>query len=246
MGATPEEKVHGNIVLDAIEAGDLPTIKALLSTDAKESPTRRPCYATENIGRAIQRNKIDVIKLLLELGADIADGEAFKAAMQYTHWMDVCSLLYNHNRSALLPFVTETYLKAAAANKVENVRFWLENNIPIDVKNQRGETALHIAAANGAAEVLTVLLEASSTPEFVNAQSKAGATAIFAAIDTPKRSNHERTLKIIKLLVQHGANGIVLSREDISATRGLALLFNLSGIVSYFDDLEKERGRAPS
>jgi hypothetical protein len=156
--ATPDEKVHGNIVRDAIEAGDLPTIKALLSADFKNSPTGKPCYATENIGHAIKRNKIDVIKLLLELGADITDGEAFRLALHYDHWMDVAGLLYNHNRSALLPFVTETYLKAAAANNVKTVRFWLRNGIPIDVKTKDGNTALHTAAAKGAVEALAALL----------------------------------------------------------------------------------------
>jgi ankyrin repeat protein len=251
-GATPDEKVHGNIVLDAIEAGDLPTIKALLSADSKNSPTGKPCYATQNIRHAIQRNKVDVIKLLLELGADITDGEAFILALRYDHWMDVAGLLYNHSRSALIPFVTETYLKAAAANNVKTIRFWLRNGIPIDVKNKDGNTALHTAAAKGAVQALAALLEANSTGEFVNNRSNTGATAMFAAIDTAKRSNPQRTLKIIKLLVQHGANHhlgvnvISATRGDVSTPRGLALLFGLSDIVSYFDELEGKTGELGS
>jgi hypothetical protein len=75
---------------------------------------------------------------------------------------------------------------------------------------------------------------------------------MFAAIDTAKRSNPQRTLKIVRLLVQHGANHrlgvnvISSTRGDVSTPRGLALLFGLSDIVSYFDELEKKTGEPGS
>jgi len=196
-GATPDEKIHGNVIRAAIEGGDLPTIKALLSVDSKASRTYHE-HTTEAIDHAIQRNKVDIIKLLLELGADITSGEAFRLALRYSHGMEVASILYNHNRSALLPHVTETYLKATAANNIKAIRFWLKKDVPIDVKNKDGETASHMAAKKGAIEALAALVEENSAQDFVNARSNTGATALYAAIDNAKTSQPERTLKIIK------------------------------------------------
>jgi len=136
-GATPDEKIHGRIIFLAVEGADPPTIKALLSGDSKTSPNRHE-YITKALDHAIQGNKVDVIRLLLGLGADITDGKAFKLALIYIHGVEVAGILYNHSRSALLPFAAESYLKAAAANEAKTVRFWLKNDIPIDVKNKDG------------------------------------------------------------------------------------------------------------
>jgi uncharacterized protein len=245
-GATLDEKIHGNVIQLAIEGGDLATIKALLSADPKASPTHHE-YTTEAIDHAIQQNKVDVIKLLLELGADITSGEAFRLALHYSHGMEVAGILYNHNRSALLPHVTETYLKAAAANNIKALRFWLKNDVPIDVKNKDGETALHMAAKKGATEALGALVEANSACDFVNARSSTGATALYAAIDNANRSRPERTLKIIKLLVEHGADHrigvkeISSTRAHLAMPRKYVISLGLSDIVDYFDQVEGEK-----
>jgi hypothetical protein len=161
--------------------------------------------------------------------------------------MEVAGILYNHNRSALLPRVTETNLKAAAGNNVKAIRFWLKNDVPIDVKNKDEETALHMAAKKGATEVLAALVEANSARDFVNARSNTDATALYAAIDNANGSQRERTLKIIKLLVEHGANHRIgvkemsSTRSHLAMPRKYVISLGWSDIVDYFDQVEGER-----
>jgi hypothetical protein len=95
---------------------------------------------------------------------------------------------------------------------------------------------------------LKALLEGNSRREFVNAQSSTGATALYAVIDTLKKNYPERTLKVIELLVEHGADHNI-GAKSISPVRGqlvtpreYAMSLGLLDIVAYFDEVENKNG----
>jgi ankyrin repeat protein len=95
---------------------------------------------------------------------------------------------------------------AMKAGDVAPAAFLLDEcKVPLDVTDDANCTALHVAAADGNADLALFLLERGSNP---NAKSKTGATPLHLA------AQHER-MEIIKHLLTFGAE---LSADDAGAT----------------------------
>ncbi|KAF4321535.1 hypothetical protein BBO99_00001004 [Phytophthora kernoviae] len=90
-------------------------------------------------------------------------------------------------------------LFAARDGDIKTVRFLLENNAAVDVRNAHGATALHFAASGGHRAVARVLLKHGAS---VNATDISGKTPLLQAA-----ANGDS--KLVRLFLKHGANASV-------------------------------------
>ncbi|KAJ7759531.1 ankyrin repeat-containing domain protein [Mycena metata] len=152
---------------------------------------------------ASQNGHLDVVKFLIEHGADVnAENE------------DGCTSLYlasRNGRLEVVKFLIEhganinasdndgyTSLSIASANgHLDVVKFLIEHGADINAKDQDGHlTSLYVASANGHLDVVKFLIEHGAN---IGASNKDGWTSLYLA------STYGR-LKVVKFLIEHGAD----------------------------------------
>jgi ankyrin repeat protein len=217
-GGTLKDSSFSEIAKDAIESGDLETIKALLSKETANPIKGKPSQATQHLPHAALRCKLDVVTLLLNLGADPSDNKALNVCIESSNnpnftaanskiWNEISKLLFLHNPAVATPLLPSLLRAATSRNNADGVCFWLSHNAPIDTRYEGGRTILHYAAAADAVECLAILLEVNAAAEFVNARAGSGATALHAAVRGVKMyAASESHLGVVKMLVAHGAD----------------------------------------
>ncbi len=94
------------------------------------------------------------------------------------------------------PDAVSTFVRAARFGQAQAVKFHLERELPVDVRDDLGNTALIAAAAGGHADILQTLIEAGADPQVSNRE---GRTALMAAAI-------RGDAKMIQLLIQQGAD----------------------------------------
>ena len=234
-GGTLSHSEFGEIVKEAVERGHLDTIKALLSRETSHPISGKVLQATQHLPHAALRCKLEVVKLLLELGGDSSDNKALNECIACSdnsnfrneiEWFKVSKALFLHNHAAAAPLLPYLLRTAANCNNTEGVQFWLSHQAPVNAIFERGKTILHYAAAADATDCLPVLLgEISRLPSilvkddikenFINTRSNSGATALHAAIRGVKMyAESSSHLGTIKLLVAHGADPSMRARKD--------------------------------
>ncbi|RMC11749.1 hypothetical protein DUI87_11873 [Hirundo rustica rustica] len=114
-----------------------------------------------------------------------------------------------------------SYLRAARAGNLEKALDYLKNGVDINISNQKGNTALHIASLAGQAEVVKVLVTNRAN---VNAQSQNGFTPLYMAA----QENH---LEVVKFLLDNGASQS-LATEDGFTPLAVALQQGHDQVVS--------------
>ncbi|XP_072311719.1 uncharacterized protein ank3b isoform X18 [Eucyclogobius newberryi] len=92
--------------------------------------------------------------------------------------------------------VNACYLRAARAGNVEKALDYLKNGVDINICNQNGLNALHLAAKEGHVEVVSELIKHGAN---VDAATKKGNTALHIASLAGQTD-------VVKELVTHGAN----------------------------------------
>uniref|UniRef100_A0A8C5XJ79 Ankyrin 3 n=1 Tax=Microcebus murinus TaxID=30608 RepID=A0A8C5XJ79_MICMU len=114
-----------------------------------------------------------------------------------------------------------SYLRAARAGHLEKALDYIKNGVDINICNQVGNTALHIASLAGQAEVVKVLVTNGAN---VNAQSQNGFTPLYMAA----QENH---LEVVKFLLDNGASQS-LATEDGFTPLAVALQQGHDQVVS--------------
>nr|XP_057934089.1 ankyrin-3-like isoform X6 [Doryrhamphus excisus] len=92
--------------------------------------------------------------------------------------------------------VNACYLRAARAGNLEKALDYLKNGVDINICNQNGLNALHLASKEGHVEVVAELLQQGAN---VDAATKKGNTALHIA-------SLAGQTEVVKELVSHGAN----------------------------------------
>ncbi|XP_028331436.1 ankyrin-3-like isoform X30 [Gouania willdenowi] len=92
--------------------------------------------------------------------------------------------------------VNACYLRAARAGNLEKALDYLKNGVDINICNQNGLNALHLASKEGHVEVVSELIKHGAN---VDAATKKGNTALHIASLAGQTD-------VVKLLVTHGAN----------------------------------------
>jgi ankyrin repeat protein len=152
---TPAERL-----LAAIQAGDGDAARALVASDPALVSRPTPDGSIPFI-EACDRGRVDMVRILLDAGADARDPRALAAAAhpgphKKKAAMEVVDLLIA--RGAANDVYTQAML-----GRADELRRALPG-VDVNAPGPSGATALALAAGNGHAEAARVLLEAGATP----------------------------------------------------------------------------------
>ena len=170
---------HGNTpIATAARAGRLAVVKALLATASPDEAVqidRANVAGSTPLLQAVQSNRTDVARLLIEAGAGV---DAVNAQ-------------------------GETALSAAAfAGNVDLATLLLAQKARPDTVDATGKSVIVYAAARGAAPIVELLLNAGVD---VNARYRADLTALMWAAGHADNVAADAGLRTVKLLLSRGA-----------------------------------------
>lgn len=142
--------------------------------------------------RAAYEMSPDVLKVLIEFGADIT-----------------------RTQSMSTPYFSAMHA-AVSGGQLAMVQYLVLLGHSIDVPNGNGETPLHLAVKTpGAYQIALYLMELGAD---VNVEAKDGCTPLQSALRTSNLEGKERSM-LIELLLMHGADGEV-QRGEVDNSRG--------------------------
>lgn len=219
---------------------DNPVIDALLAKQALGSPTQQQNYLSE----ALRFDRKTFLKLLA-LGLDPnqrneAEDTPLMVALQYGQLEMVEALLQKGARLDLTPPDQYSWLMYASFTP-EGLAWFLKQGLPYDLKatNIAGNTALHIAAGNGALANCRTLLALGAELE---AQNDAGNTPLLEAFE---RSLHEaggQGLALLQFLLLQGASLTHHNHAQEGVTH-LATQHHSDRLVAFLKDLPLDWNR---
>ncbi|XP_032108526.1 ankyrin-3 isoform X3 [Sapajus apella] len=102
----------------------------------------------------------------------------------------------DYSRSSIKSDANASYLRAARAGHLEKALDYIKNGVDINICNQNGLNALHLASKEGHVEVVSELLQREAN---VDAATKKGNTALHIA-------SLAGQAEVVKVLVTNGAN----------------------------------------
>ena len=189
----------------AVNRRDLALVRELLRV--KANPNYMNCPGNTPLILAAYNNDVEISTLLLSAGADPELGG------------DISPLRM-----------------AAFHGHIETLKTLLAHGAnPNAVRSDT--TPLVAAATNGHVEAVQLLLEAGADPKF---QDSAGGTALFDAVGgfrvvPPTAEEQDRTLRIVRLLVQYGAdvNATTAGQSPLQRARAL----NEAAIVDFLTEV---------
>lgn len=165
---------------------------------------------------AIGSQNIDLIKLLLQNGADIKNVETYngKTALDISQDLDKNGI----NKTIYKLFIDTDKLRsqlinAVASGKLNEAQSLINEGIPINIKNKNGDNLLQTACFKPKDLNMVKLLLKNGAGEFINNQNKMGVTALIYAV-------YQGNLSLVKLLLENGAiEGI--NDQDLNGSTAL-------------------------
>ena len=147
-----EGKSEECLLMEAIDREDVPYIKFLLNTC--EPSVNEPSESGKTpLAAAVFRKNIDIVQILIESGA-------------------TCDSLYFFEGGNVLHYAVEHEME-------EIVDALIRNNVSVNEKNEKGLTALMIAAENGNLAILKKLIKSKCE---INALDRKGLTAVMISV----------------------------------------------------------------
>ncbi len=188
-------------LVDAVKAGDLQSVRALL--DQRADVNVAEADGTTALHFAVDQDALPLVEVLIRAGANV------KAANRYgvtPLWLAsvngsvaVIDTLLNAGADAntAMPEGETVLMTAARTGRIEAVKTLLAHGATVNVKEEwHGQTALMWAAAEGHADVVRALVASGAD---VHIRSKGGFTALLFAA-------REGRVAAVQALVQAGAN----------------------------------------
>ncbi|KAF3164646.1 hypothetical protein TWF751_009541 [Orbilia oligospora] len=237
MDPTAEERLEqiyakSTVAQVAIRTGNLSMVQLILKKRTTIDGTKK----TWELHSALGKGNLDILKLVLNSGADInARSEKGEATLHIaTKRGDNHIVEYLLKHGAVVGVVAlngHTALhEAAIHNRFEIARMLLDRGADIHALDALGKTPLYCAAEYGRLEVLKVLVEAGADGDAIIAS---GETALYVASSKGYES-------IVQTLLQHGGRASVNKYETRSLrTPLIAAVDNISsldGIVKLLFD----------
>lgn len=187
--------------------------------------------------RACAMSRLDIVKTLLECGADVNFGNsANKTCAMIASLVgnvQVIETLVEHSANLRLrdrSGATSLHY-AIDSGKVEVVRYLLTQRVDVDAQDNQGWTPLMCLAANrGTMEIANTLIKAGSD---VNYSDNIGKTVLMSASLAGNR-------EMCELLVKSGAVHSAYTRFGKSAYE-MAVAFDRKEVVEFFQNLKKKR-----
>ena len=168
MGAEPTPE---QTLLSAASAGNEARLRLLIDAGVDVNTVTDGWTA---LTRAAFSNRVDSVRLLLEAGADVTIGDSppLEAAARSNN-PEIVRMLIEHG-------ATHTLCSAAGTGDVEALREFLAAGADVNAPGPvEGYAPLHLAAKNGHAEAIRLLIEAGAT---VDLRAKLGVTPLHEAV----------------------------------------------------------------
>ncbi len=185
----------------ALSGGCSETVAMLLARGAEVRS-----HSARMLGIAVGRNRLDLVQMLLEHGADAGQlplGDPAKnralAELAIAHGYDV-----NAGRPGWPPLVVAS--RGDKGEHPEKIQALLELGADVNVRDYKGKTALHRAATAGFLGSMEVLLANGAD---INAADLQGDTPLFDAVRAGQ-------VEAVALLLERGADAIAENKRGTS------------------------------
>ena len=191
----------------AIIGGNAAIVELLISQGAIIEP-----YSKHLLDYAVGEERVEITEMLLENGADpskapriLDDGSEMRQLLKVHGVPSKDINAQNHMGWPRLVYVC----RGDKGEHPENVLRLLELGADINVRNHKGQTALHCAAKAGFLKVIHLLIEKGAT---IDAPDNKGETALFEAIRSTIKNGEKQRAALEALLVK-GADPNVKNRK---------------------------------
>jgi ankyrin repeat protein len=200
FGVRGQESNKADKLMNALLNNDC--AKAVKLSESLKSPNYTDIEGNSLLYYAISSDCIEVVKILLDKGADInqklGENRSTPLIEEITKGnIDVFKLLLergadvNGQTNGITPLMV-----AILKDNNEMAKLLIEYGANVDLKSTTGETALLIASGKGNVDLVSLLIEKGAN---VNIQNLDGYSALMVASIAGKTD-------IVKLLIQNGAN----------------------------------------
>lgn len=190
---------HSTTVLHyAVSAGHLAIVALLLARGADPQP-----YSGWLIRFAVWRDRPDILTALLDAGADPTHAEAPRTGIVNPEIIALLTargvaVAVDHAEGGWPPLVFQS--RGDRGGNIQRVRALLDCGADVNVRNHKGQTALHCAAKAGFDHLVALLLDRGAD---VNAEDAKGATPLATALRSTVK-NKDRLAAVIDLLTAAG------------------------------------------
>ena len=201
--ATAEKAQHDSsqrttVLHYAVSAGHLAIVSMLLARGANPQP-----YSGGLIRFAVWRDRADILKALLNAGADPTHAEVPRSGIVNAEIIELLtargvSVDVDHAEGGWPPLVFQS--RGDRGGNVQRVRDLLDRGADVNVRNHKGQTALHCAAKAGFDRIVALLLNRGAE---VNAKDDKGKTPLAIALRSKVKDRH-RLAAVIGLLTEAG------------------------------------------
>jgi pectate lyase len=170
---------------------------------------------------AVEKGHKEIVELLIDKGADVNANN--------TRGQTPTDVVGTRNRKEIVELLTKhgatisSIHTAAVVGDLARVRAFLENGIDINVKDNQGNTPLHLAAQGGHREVVEFLLSKDSDVNTRRTGYPAGDTPLHTAV-------RAGNIDIVELLLRNGADTDV-KNESGQTPLDIALSRNRKDII---------------
>jgi len=198
-----DDAASGKALLEAVKAGDDQRAAVLLTegvfTEIQDEKGDTPFLY------AVKRGRIGLVKVMLEHDVDrkarSGNGKgALEIALDSGNLEMVKCLLKGGTTEDVANDRDPLILKATRFRDEAMLRLLLKNGVDPNSAGRDGSTALHVAAEDGLAECMSILLKAGAD---VNAKDDEGKTPIWRTLLASRSS---RRMKSLKRLLEAGAD----------------------------------------
>lgn len=194
----------------AIIGGNVAIVELLISRGAIIEP-----YSEILLDNAVGEDQVEMTEMLLENGADpskaphILDDGSEMSQLLKAHGVPSEDInAQNHMGWPRLVYVC----RGDKGEHPEEVLRYLELGADINVRNHKGQTALHCAAKAGFLKVIHLLIEKGA---IIDAPDNKGETALFEAIRSTIKNGEKQRAAIEALLVE-GADPNLKNRQSLT------------------------------
>lgn len=201
--ATAEKAQHDSsqrttVLHYAVSAGHLAIVSMLLARGADPQP-----HSGGLIRFAVWRDRADILRALLDAGADPTHAEVPRSGIVNAEIIELLSargvaIDVDHAEGGWPPLVFQS--RGDRGGNVQRVCDLLDRGANVNVRNHKGQTALHCAAKAGFDRIVALLLDRGAE---VNAKDDKGETPLATALRS-KVKDRDRLAAVIGLLTDAG------------------------------------------
>lgn len=162
-------------------------------------------YSDHLVRFSVGHGNVELVKLLLETGVDVSQKTYLRGEIDSD---ELVAVLKRHGATIEIDAIENGWpslvytCRGDRGGNIESVRELLDLGADVNVRNYKGQSALHCAAKAGFHEPVALLIEHAAE---VNAQDRDGDTPLHAACRSSIK-DQSKLQKVIDLLLEAGAD----------------------------------------